>query len=110
MGRLNSSQLDALISRLETFCKMDAIIERVTNCSFLVFHRDLTVIYWDTALSRLPTRQDITHFTMAMSDCIRYVEKSGRSKQLERFREEMVQSIEKENTVVYYINEETTAS
>ncbi|KAJ1356955.1 hypothetical protein KIN20_014945 [Parelaphostrongylus tenuis] len=95
MGRLNSSQLDALISRLETFCKMDAIIERVSDCSFLVFHRDLTVIYWDTALSRLPTRQDITHFTMAMSDCIRYVEKSGRSKQLERFREEMVQSIEK---------------
>ncbi|KAE9420854.1 hypothetical protein Angca_007187 [Angiostrongylus cantonensis] len=95
MGRLNSSQLDALVSRLETFCKMDTIIERVTDCSFLTFHRDLAVIYWDTALSRLPTRRDIMHFTMAVSDCIRYVEKSKKRNHSGRFCEEAVESIKK---------------
>ncbi|KJH48244.1 hypothetical protein DICVIV_05656 [Dictyocaulus viviparus] len=62
MDKLDSLQLDALISRLETFTKMDTIIGRVTDCSFLVFHQDLIIIYWDTTLSRLPTRQDVAGF------------------------------------------------
>ncbi|KAK6734492.1 hypothetical protein RB195_017965 [Necator americanus] len=95
MRRIDSSQLDALLSRLETFCRIDSIIERVTDCSFLIFHRDLLTIYWDTILDRIPVRQSMTRFTLAISDCIRFVEKSKRSKQMECFRDGMVESVKK---------------
>lgn len=95
MRRSDATQLDALLSRLDTFCKIDTIIARVADCSFLHFHRDLMAIYWDTALSRLPTRDSITHFVMAVSDCIRFVKKSSRSGQVQRFRDEMVELMKK---------------
>uniref|UniRef100_A0A7I4Y9C4 WASH-7_N domain-containing protein n=1 Tax=Haemonchus contortus TaxID=6289 RepID=A0A7I4Y9C4_HAECO len=95
MRKVDSAQLDALISRLDTFCKIDSIIERVANCSFLLFHRDLIGIYWDTVLDRTPTRQSIMYFAMAVSDCIRYVKKSQSDIQLEHFRREMFELIKK---------------
>ncbi|KAK5970553.1 WASH complex subunit 7, partial [Trichostrongylus colubriformis] len=95
MRKVDSSQLDALLSRLDTFCKIDSIIERVADCSFLLFHRDLIGIYWDTALDRTPTRQSITYFAMAVSDCILYVKKSKIGIQVERFRTEMFELIKK---------------
>ncbi|WKX96668.1 hypothetical protein Q1695_012812 [Nippostrongylus brasiliensis] len=95
MRRVDSQQLDALLSRLDTFCKIDTIISRVTDCSFLLFHRDLIGIYWETLISRAPTKQSITHFALAMSDCIQYVKRSNQVDQLERFREEMLEVIKK---------------
>ncbi|EYB94367.1 hypothetical protein Y032_0172g352 [Ancylostoma ceylanicum] len=67
----------------------------VTDCSFLLFHRDLLHIYWDTILDRVPTRQSIDKFTMAISDCIRYTEKSRKPNQMNRFRDEMIESVKK---------------
>ncbi|KAK6016340.1 hypothetical protein OSTOST_18177 [Ostertagia ostertagi] len=95
MRKVDSAQLDALLSRLDTFCKIDTIIERVADCSFLLFHRDLIGIYWDTTLDRTPTRQSITYFAMAVSDCIRYVKKSKIEIQVDRFRSEMFELIKK---------------
>ncbi|VDM53565.1 unnamed protein product [Angiostrongylus costaricensis] len=84
MGRLNSSQLDALISRLETLCKMDAIIERNHNNKWASYQFVSVLIL-----------SPLQHFTMAVSDCIRYVEKSKKRNQLGRFCEETVESIKK---------------
>ncbi|VDM85757.1 unnamed protein product [Strongylus vulgaris] len=69
--------------------------DRVTDCSFLIFHRDLINIYWDTLLDRIPSRQSIDFFTAAISDCIRYAEKSRRAHQMERFRDDIVDTIKK---------------
>ncbi|KAK6046352.1 hypothetical protein COOONC_16142 [Cooperia oncophora] len=103
MRKVDSAQLDALLSRLDTFCKIDSIIERVADCSFLLFHRDLIGIYWDTTLDRTPTRQSITYFAMAVSDCIRYVKKSMINIHVERFRAEMFELIKKVLSIDLYM-------
>ncbi|VDO58985.1 unnamed protein product [Haemonchus placei] len=70
MRKVDSAQLDALLSRLDTFCKIDSIIERLSRCNQL-------------------------YFAMAVSDCIRYVKKSQSDIQLEHFRREMFDLIKK---------------
>uniref|UniRef100_A0A0K0DCA4 ANK_REP_REGION domain-containing protein n=1 Tax=Angiostrongylus cantonensis TaxID=6313 RepID=A0A0K0DCA4_ANGCA len=91
MGRLNSSQLDALISRLETFCKMDAIIESPLKEHCITLAIIIVVLHVSSCQYLSP----LQHFTMAVSDCIRYVEKSKKRNHSGRFCEEAVESIKK---------------
>uniref|UniRef100_A0A1I7XQL9 MYND-type domain-containing protein n=1 Tax=Heterorhabditis bacteriophora TaxID=37862 RepID=A0A1I7XQL9_HETBA len=76
MRGTDTIQLDGLLNRLETLCRPRDLVDRVTNCSFLFFHRDLIDIYWDTLADRMPSTEYIGYFMFALSDCIFFVTRS----------------------------------
>ncbi|KAK6016339.1 hypothetical protein OSTOST_18179, partial [Ostertagia ostertagi] len=56
MRKVDSAQLDALLSRLDTFCKIDTIIERVSYDVHFSVHRDLGIGFTGTHSGSTPPR------------------------------------------------------
>ncbi|CAJ0963190.1 unnamed protein product, partial [Mesorhabditis belari] len=93
-----ATQLEQLLTRIDTLGRPRKLITKVTDCSFLYWERSIFSLYFDSIIDIQPTREQIECFVCTIGDCAALTSRASHVADralLRRFQNDIYHSMQK---------------